>query len=77
MFAMWYDLNTLCWQFNDHTDIFLNQWAEFYLNNTINLRPLTPRIVMLYPQNGDRIVAMDNVTSLSPYVSDTLSSCKL
>ena len=38
---------------------------ESYLNNTTNLRPLTLRIMsMLYPQNGDRIVAIDSVTSL-------------
>ena len=40
----------------------------FYLNDTINPRPLTPQIVVLYPQNGDRIVAIDAVTSSSPYV---------
>ena len=30
----------------------------------MNLRPLTPKVVMLYPQNGDRIMAIDFVTSL-------------
>jgi len=42
--------------------IFINQRIECYLNNTINLRPLTTH--MLYPQNGDRIVAIDSVTSV-------------
>ena len=45
-------------------DVFINQRSECYLNNTINLRPLTPH--MLYPQNGDVIVAIDFVTSLHP-----------
>ena len=52
-------------------DILLNQLIQFYLNNTINLRHLTRRInprhyVVLYPQNGDRIVTIDSVTSLHP-----------
>jgi len=35
--------------------------------NTITLRPLTPtHYAMLYPQNGDRIVAVDFVTSVRP-----------
>jgi len=58
-----YHLNTLCWQASDHTDIFINQRIECYLNNAITLRPLTPHYAMLYPQNGDRIVAIDSVTS--------------
>jgi len=29
-------------------DIFLNQLIQFYLNNTLNFRPLTPRIVPCY-----------------------------
>ena len=41
-------LNTRCWQVNDHTDIFTNQRIEFYLNNTVNLCPLTPRIIPCY-----------------------------
>ena len=28
------------WQASDHTDIFVNQRIESYLNNTINPRPL-------------------------------------
>jgi len=40
--------NTLCWQASDHTDIFINQRIECYLNNTINLRPLTPHIMPCY-----------------------------
>ena len=52
-------------QTSDHTDIFIKNGSEFYSNNTINLRFLTPHIyAMLYPQNGDRIVAIDSVTSL-------------
>jgi len=58
---------SLGWQASDHVDIFINQWIEFYLNNTVNPRQLTPQLVMLYPQNGDRIVAIDSVT-ISPYV---------
>jgi len=50
---------------------FINLWIEFYLGlyNTINLRPLTLRIMLRYRaylQNGDRIVAIDSVTSLHP-----------
>ena len=37
------------WQASDHTDIFINQRIECYLNNTINPRPLTPRILPCYP----------------------------
>ena len=40
-------LNTLCWQV-DGTDVFLNQWIEFYLNNTIHLRPLTTHYVIYH-----------------------------
>ena len=39
------DDDMLCWQANDHPDIFINQRIECYLNNTINLRPLTPHIM--------------------------------
>ena len=60
------DITTLYRQANDHTDIFINQWIECYLNITINLRPLTlTHYAMLYPQSGDRIVAIESVTSLS------------
>jgi len=31
------------------TDIFINQRIECYVNNTINLRPLTPHIMPCYP----------------------------
>jgi len=41
-------LKTLCWQFNDAADIFINRRIEFYLNNTITLRPLTPHIMPCY-----------------------------
>jgi len=42
------NVNTLCRQVNDRTDIFLNQWIEFYLNSTINLHPLTQHITSCY-----------------------------
>ena len=35
------------------------------MNNTVNVRHLT-HYVVLYPQNGDRIVPIDSVTSLHP-----------
>jgi len=46
-------------------DIFLNELIQFYLNKMINIRRLTQRIVVLYPQNGDRMVTIDSVSS--PY----------
>ena len=46
-------------------DSFLNYYGPFYFNNTINLRRLTQRTyIVLQPQNGDRIVTTDSVTSL-------------
>jgi len=50
-------------------DIFLNWLIEFYLNNTINPRHLTQYNIVLYPQNGDRMVTTDSVTSLHPMYS--------
>ena len=49
-------------------DIFLNKLIQLYLNNTINLRHLSQRIIScFYPQNGDRIVTnKEYVTSLHP-----------
>ena len=45
----------------------MNQRSEFYLYNTVNLRPLnSTHYATLYPQNGDRIVATDSVTSFHP-----------
>ena len=46
--------------------MYLNQLIQFYLNNTLNLRSSTPHVyyTVLYPQNGDRIVTIDYVTSL-------------
>jgi len=35
----------LCWRATDHTNIFTNKRIECYLNNRINLCPLTPRIM--------------------------------
>ena len=43
-------------------DIFLKQLIPFYLNNSSPFNPT--HYVVLYPQNGDRIVAIDSVTSL-------------
>ena len=48
-------------------DIFLNKMIQFYLNNTINIRLFNSnQYVVLYPQNGDRIVTTD---------SDVISPC--
>jgi len=44
---------------------YVNHRIEFYLINTINPRVYCTH-AMLYPQNGDHIVAMDSVTSLHP-----------
>jgi len=33
---------------SDHTDIFLNQRIECYLNNRINIRPLAPHVMPCY-----------------------------
>jgi len=44
-------------------DTSLNKLAEFYQNNTINLRPLiSTHYGISYPQNGGRIVTTDPVT---------------
>ena len=64
---LWRRLNTLHRSANDHMDIVVDQMIQFYLNNAINLRPLTPRITSwytVYPQNGERIVTIDYVTSI-------------
>jgi len=46
-------------------DIFVNQLIQFYLNDTLNLRPHnSTHYTVLYPQNGDRIVTIDYVTAL-------------
>ena len=60
---------TLCWQASDHTDIFVNQRIECYINSTIYsvCSPLNSiHYAMLYPQNGNCIVAIDFVTSRHP-----------
>jgi len=54
-----------------HADIFVNQWIECY----VNLRSLTPQ--MLYPQNDDRIVAIDSVMSLHPVYMGNESVLKI
>jgi len=35
-------LTALCWSVNDHRDTVLDHMIQFYLNNALNLRPLTP-----------------------------------
>jgi len=51
-------------------DIFLTRLFRFYLNNTLNLRPVnSTHYAVLYPQNGDRIVTIDYVTSFHPMYS--------
>jgi len=53
--------------YSDHTDIFIKQRIECCFSNTTHLRPHnSTHCAMLYPQNGDRIVAIDSVTSLHP-----------
>jgi len=48
-------------------DIFLNQLIQFYLNNTLNLRPLTPHIAPCYTHKMTIvIVTIDYVMSLHP-----------
>ena len=45
----------------------LNQAIKLYLNNMVNLHQLTPHTyTKLYPQNDDRIVTIDAVTSSHP-----------
>jgi len=46
--SLWQRLNMLSWQVSDHTDIFLSYLIQFYLNNTIDLRHLTQRIISCY-----------------------------
>jgi len=52
---------------SDHMDFFFDQLGQFYLNNTLNL-PSSPlnstHYTVLYPQNDDRIVTIDCMTSL-------------
>ena len=56
-------------------DNFVN-WYNFCINNSTDLRLLTPHYAELYPQNGDRIVTIDSVTSLHPmYSVQTNFSC--
>jgi len=44
-------------------NISLNQPIRFYLNNTLNFRPLNSKSYrVLHPQNGDRIVKIDYVS---------------
>ena len=46
-----YAVNRLFRHVNDHVDIFVK--LKFYLNNMVNLHPLTPH-EKLYPQNGEQ-----------------------
>ena len=62
-----YRQNTLYWQASDHTDDFMNQRIECYVNNATNLRPI--HYVMLYPQDDNRIVAVDSVTDFTLCIS--------
>jgi len=63
-FSLWSLWNTFCWQASDRTDIFINQRIEFCLNNTKKSSLLkSTHYIVLYPQNGDRIVTVDSVTS--------------
>jgi len=57
---LWYRLNTLCWSVNDHGDIVLDHFIQFYLNNLRNKSsPInSTHYVMLYPQNGDSFVTV-------------------
>ena len=50
----------------DHTDIFINQPIKYYLNNGINLLPLTPHIMPCYTHKM-AIVTVDSMAS-PPYM---------
>jgi len=73
MFFTIYDIAEIRFvgKLDGHADIFVNQWIECYAN----LRSLTPQ--MLYPQNGDRIVAIDSVMSLHPVYMGNESVLKI
>jgi len=58
----------LCQQANDHTDIFINQQIECYLNNTVNLRPLTPHICHVIPTKWRSYRGHRFCDVISPYV---------
>ena len=51
------------------------QLVKFYSNNTVKSSPInSTRYAKLYPQNGDRIVAIDSVTTFYPmYFKQTCS----
>ena len=51
---------------SDHTDIFINRQIDCYLNNRINLRPLTPHISHVIPTKWRQYRGPDSVTSLHP-----------
>jgi len=56
----------------DHVDIFLNQLVKFYLNNMVNLHPLTPRIMPSYTHKKAK-VTIDSVTSFHPMYSHSFT----
>jgi len=58
----------LCWQDSDHSDIFINQRIECYLNNTIILRPLTPHIMPCYTHKCRTYRGRRFCDVISPYV---------
>jgi len=55
---------------------FLNYVVQFYLNNTVNLHPLTPHIRPSYTHKmaNERIVTIDSLTSFHPiYTRDLVA----
>jgi len=58
--------NALCWQARDHTDIFRNRRTECNLNNTTNLRPLTPHIIRVTrrPAKGGHVLLFEVLSSV-------------
>ena len=60
-------------------DTSLNKLVEFYLNNEINLRPLSPLITAFhnesYAQNSVRIVSRDHSSPYVDYMNSSESNC--
>jgi len=70
----------LCRQVNDHVDIFLNWAIKFLFEWQGKSSPInSTHYTKLYPQNGDRILIIDSMTSFHPvycYKGDTTwSAC--
>ena len=60
----------LYWQVNDPMDIFLNLTDSVLLEEHDKSSPFkSTHYIVLCPQNGDRIVTIDYVTSLHPVYS--------